>query len=1046
MKRQIILGLTLCLIFIWAISALSYNLKSSKCSPHEKTSEGEELPFRVHKTPKTDAAKFAAEFPELKEGTRGTSWATRRINVTNAAGRTMEIEFDKDDNNIAICAATGGLFRTTDGCQNWTKVAGSANNINSPIGSMDFIEQDRSTTNVWYAGSTGGVRSWSRQQLNVLYRSTDNGVTWTSRNANLPFTALGQGRPSIRVSPHNGNIYVSNQLNVWESTDGGLNWNNILNRSSDANYMFMDIDAMGNVYVSQTIQNESVTTSGPSRTYYDSLLMVKYRWSNNWTNMTRPVGPNSWQRINVFGTLNNHINNLAGSNLIRAKVSCNPRQNGCHLIVRTSQNTVHTVNGVNYSSPNQLFRIGGNGWNSLDYLNTSRASLSNGANIRGNEFVLVGQNNSYHVNGFFSTTAVNISNTSPINSGITANGGVRMSNNFYQFSYVAPHTLAHGDVISTTIDPGDDNVFYMCTDGGLFKYDLSAVSNQASEYAGNGMNSAQWLGISASPFCFPTGHSYSNRLYACNWDTRSYRSPDNSFNSISNYSWPTGLTQEFEEFNTESRFVESDGPQAELALYTQLNHGANFIDANSLASQNAAAGSTIDYYPNLYSYQLRFVANSPTRTFSRRVLKRWQPNSPVTESVSFPANTEQMRMVKHEGVISKYTPKRSYFLFQNNRVQSNTTSGYSSTGIDVNSPGDRIYNVSSPLTRSISTFFSANNLMELPFTPSSTERTIAFSVNPLNSNEMVLATNNNVYYTQFATRKTNLNWVNITKNLVNLTNQDVEFTDVIFSSLSLNMKSITLGTTMGLYRRLSTMNSAINPNHNWWRESSLAYSDISALCQSSNLFTSQSNPASTWNANSYVYNKIFISTIGNGIFASHSSGRSNPQFYLAENKALGAKLHWNGFVETDISKYELQRTTTPENAETYRTIQEFDAISKGEYEYLDEEVISDKRYHYRLKIIGVDGLDTYTYDVHYEYQIPNEVVMELYPNPSHDILNLSVENYSLGKLDIYSVGGRKVYSVIEKSSQAKIDVSSFPSGMYVIKSTHLNKSLNFIKK
>ena len=54
-----------------------------------------------------------------------------------------------------------------------------------------------------------------------LWRTLDNGVTWTSIDNGLPDVPTN----SILIDPNSSNIYVANDLGVWHSADAGATWN-----------------------------------------------------------------------------------------------------------------------------------------------------------------------------------------------------------------------------------------------------------------------------------------------------------------------------------------------------------------------------------------------------------------------------------------------------------------------------------------------------------------------------------------------------------------------------------------------------------------------------------------------------------------------------------------------------------------------------------------------------------------------------------------------------------------------------------------------------
>lgn len=108
----------------------------------------------------------------------------------------------------------GGVFRTTDGGQNWTMVL---------PGRITDIANHPSTPNIYFASvSRGGNANGG------LYRSTDFGQNWT-RLENGIISGTGYRRSRIAIAPSDANtIYAlvnRGSVYIYKSTDGGDSWN-----------------------------------------------------------------------------------------------------------------------------------------------------------------------------------------------------------------------------------------------------------------------------------------------------------------------------------------------------------------------------------------------------------------------------------------------------------------------------------------------------------------------------------------------------------------------------------------------------------------------------------------------------------------------------------------------------------------------------------------------------------------------------------------------------------------------------------------------------
>ena len=107
------------------------------------------------------------------------------------------------DNIFLAGSINGGLFRSTDGGENWYSISNSIDNIGV------FVLKTSPAGDV-YAGT-----------LRSIYKSTDQGVTWNKVDVSFPQNGYAE---DIAVDD-SGNIYVTNNYNgIYKSTDGGNSW------------------------------------------------------------------------------------------------------------------------------------------------------------------------------------------------------------------------------------------------------------------------------------------------------------------------------------------------------------------------------------------------------------------------------------------------------------------------------------------------------------------------------------------------------------------------------------------------------------------------------------------------------------------------------------------------------------------------------------------------------------------------------------------------------------------------------------------------------
>ena len=144
-------------------------------------------------------------------------------------------------------AASGGVWKSIDGGQNWVDKSGELNSL-----TFGAIAIDPSNPDVVFAGT--GEYHWILTERfysgDGLYKSTNGGDSWTKVNAEFGnvthFTDLV-------ISPHNPNILMaaiaknlqdaSPNEGIWRSEDGGQHWDCVLPGEGMYDLSFHPVDA-----------------------------------------------------------------------------------------------------------------------------------------------------------------------------------------------------------------------------------------------------------------------------------------------------------------------------------------------------------------------------------------------------------------------------------------------------------------------------------------------------------------------------------------------------------------------------------------------------------------------------------------------------------------------------------------------------------------------------------------------------------------------------------------------------------------------------------
>lgn len=195
-------------------------------------------------------------------GVQAMQW--RPLGPYNVGGRTRALAYDiAHPDNILAGAVSGGMWRSVDGGESWTKTTGPAD-----VQSASCIVQDKrpGSTNVWYYG-TGELLSTSERRVDTLlrtlmtgngiYKSTDNGASWTQLastkgGADGRLDEIFQG--VWRIATDNSavtldEVYAACYGAVMRSTDGGATWVNTLGEDGEKSFCTdVQVTSRGVVY------------------------------------------------------------------------------------------------------------------------------------------------------------------------------------------------------------------------------------------------------------------------------------------------------------------------------------------------------------------------------------------------------------------------------------------------------------------------------------------------------------------------------------------------------------------------------------------------------------------------------------------------------------------------------------------------------------------------------------------------------------------------------------------------------------------------------
>ncbi len=198
----------------------------------------------------------------------------REIGPASMGGRIDDFAVvESNPDIIYVGAASGGVFKTTNGGTTWTPVFD--NEATSTIGDVTVAPSDPSI--VWVGTGEANNRqssSWG----NGVYKSTDGGKTWQHMGLadthHIARIVIHPTDPNVVYVAAVGHLWgPSKERGLYKSTDGGKTWNNVLfiNEDTGVTDVAMDHQSPGTLIAAAYQRRRTVfgfNGSGPGGGLY----------------------------------------------------------------------------------------------------------------------------------------------------------------------------------------------------------------------------------------------------------------------------------------------------------------------------------------------------------------------------------------------------------------------------------------------------------------------------------------------------------------------------------------------------------------------------------------------------------------------------------------------------------------------------------------------------------------------------------------------------------------------------------------------------------
>jgi photosystem II stability/assembly factor-like uncharacterized protein len=178
----------------------------------------------------------------------GGSWS--KVLFLNDSTSAIDVAIDPNDVNIVYAAmwerlrgpsfrkAAGinsGIYKSTDGGSSWDQLLNGLPSPDPIIGRISITVAQSNSDYVYALYKKASTPNGSSNSFHKFFRSTDKGDSWTEMPSGIlpsEFSSFGWYFGVLEVDPSNHLTVYCGDIDLFKSTNGGNNWQNITNSYS----------------------------------------------------------------------------------------------------------------------------------------------------------------------------------------------------------------------------------------------------------------------------------------------------------------------------------------------------------------------------------------------------------------------------------------------------------------------------------------------------------------------------------------------------------------------------------------------------------------------------------------------------------------------------------------------------------------------------------------------------------------------------------------------------------------------------------------------